>query len=329
MSDYYPEFYLRKRQREQAYRRMTVVVVGFLILLAVFGVVGYIAFNAIATRRTPPGASPQLAEQQQQLQTAEQLASSSVPNDVLQNTQQQPAVDLKSVSYSESFPQVDVKLEGAEAKPEGDATAAETPAEADPNAPAAGREPEATASPAPDTAADETGDTTSKAEAPKPSEQDTRVGSVTPSSNADDDAKRKADQLKRQEQAKREAEKREAAKRAEEKKKRELAKKKQAEDEKAAAAKSNEKKDDSVRAPATKSGGYSYTVYGGTYLSSEDAEKDRAKLGAIGLSGTVIHTAGDYLLLVGRLDDQDSAAALSNKLHGSGFGGAFVTRKSK
>jgi cell division protein FtsN len=155
------------------------------------------------------------------------------------------------------------------------------------------------------------------------------VGSVTPSSSTDDDAKRKADQLKRQEQAKREAEKREAAKRAEEKKKRELAKKKQAEEEKAAAAKSEEKKDDSVRAPATKSGGYSYTVYGGTYLSSEEAEKDRAKLGAIGLSGSVISTAGDYLLLVGRLDDQDSAAALSNKLHNSGFGSAFVTRKAK
>ena len=151
---------------------------------------------------------------------------------------------------------------------------------------------------------------------------------MTPSAT-DDDTKRKADQLKRQEQAKREAEKREAEKKADEKKKRDDLKEKLA-DERALAAKAEEEpKDDSVRAPATKSAGYSYTVYGGTYLSSDEAEKDRAKLSAIGLSGSVIHTAGDYLLLVGRLDDQESAAALAGKLHGSGFGSAFVTRKAK
>jgi cell division protein FtsN len=150
---------------------------------------------------------------------------------------------------------------------------------------------------------------------------------VTPS---DDDTQRKLEQAKRQDQAKREAEKREAAKKAEDKKKREAAKKKKAEEEKAAAAKAAEtKKDDSVRAPATKSNGYSYTVYGGTYLSSEEAEKDKAKLGALGLSGNVIKTAGDYLLVVGKLDDADSASALKNKLAGSGFGSAFVTRKAK
>ena len=318
MSDYYPEFYLRKRQREQSYRRTTVVVVGLLVFVALGAIVGYVIYNAIATRSTPPGATPQLAEQQQQLQTAEQLASSSVPEDVLQNTEQQPTVDLSSVSYSESFPQVDVKLEGAAAKPEGEETA-ETAGEAG-TEPAVGREPEGADPNAVVPSAENT------AEAAQPSDQDTRVGSVTPS----DDETRKLEQAKRQEQAKREAEKREAAKKAEEKKKREAARKKQAEEEKAAAAKAEEKpKDDSVRAPATKSGGYSYTVYGGTYLSSEEAEKDKAKLSAIGLSGTVIHTAGDYLLLVGRLDDQDSAAALSGKLRSSGFGSAFVTRKSK
>ena len=121
MSDYYPNFYLRKRQREQAYRRMTVIVVGLLIFIGIGAVVGYVAFNAFSTRRTPPGATPQLAEQQQKLQTAEQIASSSVPDDVLKQTAAAPPVDLKSVNYSESFPQVDVKLEGADAKPAGDA----------------------------------------------------------------------------------------------------------------------------------------------------------------------------------------------------------------
>ena len=326
MSDYYPEFYLRKRQREQSYRRWTIVVVGLLVFVGLGAVVGYIAFNAFATRRTPPGATPQLAEQQQQLQTAEQLASSSVPADVLENTAQQPSVDLSSVSYSESFPQVDVKLEGAQAKAEGDSS--ELPAEADATdqPPAVGREGEAAAG-SDTTTAPVTDATDNTAEAPKPSEQDSRVGSVTPS---DDDARRKADQLKRQEQAKREAQKREAQKKADEKKKRELAKQKQADEDKAAAKLADAKpRDDSVRAPASKSAGYSYTVYGGTYLSSEEAEKDRAKLGALGLSGNVIHVAGDYLLLVGRLDDKDSAAALSGKLRGSGLGSAFVTRKAK
>jgi cell division protein FtsN len=324
MSDYYPEFYLRKRQREQNYRRLTVVAVGFLVLVVVFGVVGYIAFNAFATRQTPPGATPELAEQQQLLQTAEQLASSSVPDDVLQNTEQQPAVDLSSVSYSESFPQVDVKLEGAAAKAEAGTT---VPAEGE-LPPAVGRDAEGAGGEVVSAPVTE-GAPNNSAEAPQPSEQDTRVGSVTPS---DDDAQRKADQLKRQEQARREAEKREAKKKADEKKKRELAKQKQKDDELAAAKKKEEnaaKPKDDVRAPATKSGGYSYTVYGGTYLSEADAEKDRAKLGALGLSGNLIATGGDVMLVVGRLDDAEAAAALKNKLQGSGFGSAFVTRKAK
>jgi len=151
------------------------------------------------------------------------------------------------------------------------------------------------------------------------------VGSVTPS--MDDDAKRKADQAKRQEQAKREAEKREAAKRAAAKKKRDDAKTKADDEAAKPTAKTDENKD--VRAPAAKSGGYSYTVYGGTYLNAEDAEKDKGKLSALGLSGTVVHTAGDYLLVVGHLDDSDSAAALESKLHSSGFGGAFRTRRAR
>src|SRR5687767_4093858 len=100
MSDYYPEFYLRKRQREQAYRRATVITVGFLSLLVIGGIVGYFIVNAVTTRRTEPGATPELAEQQQELQTQQQLASADVPESMA--GADVPSVDLSTISYSES-----------------------------------------------------------------------------------------------------------------------------------------------------------------------------------------------------------------------------------
>ncbi len=307
MSDYYPEFYLRKRQREQAYRRATVVTVGSIVLLLVCAVVGYFVVMALNSRQTQPGATPELADRQQELKVQERLDNAAVPEDVLASAEPVAPVDISAVGYSESFPQISVKLEGAAPKEVQSAeTAAEKGAEDAQQPPAVGREPESGS----DTGA------APPVEEKKEKVADSPVDRVTPK---DDEAARKAEQTKRQEQAKRLAQKREAEKRAEEEKRRDDEQK--AADSKPAPPKKSE--------AAAKTPSYSYTVYGGTYLSSAAAESDRAKLGAIGLSGNIIETAGDYLLMVGKLDDSDSAAALSGKLKGSGFGGAFVTRKAK
>jgi cell division protein FtsN len=323
MTDYYPEFYRQKRQREQAYRRATGVVVGFIVLLLVGGVAGYLGLNWWKTRSTKPGVTPELAKQQQDLQTQQQLASSAVPKDVLEQTEPARSVDLKEVGYSESFPQVTVKLEGAESKetePAKDDATATTDTPVDEQPPAVGRDGADTPEPQTDT---------NTAETPQSPQQE-HVGSVTPSSSSDD-AQRKLEQAKREEQAKKLAARREAAKRKEEEKKREEAKQKAADEAKKddAARKNDEPKKESESVRPPKASGYTFTVYGGTFLDSSEAEKKKGELSSIGLSGNIIHTGGDYMLMVGHFDDQDSAAALANKLKGSGFGGAFVTRKSK
>jgi hypothetical protein len=310
VSDYYPEFYLRKRQREQNYRRMTVVTAGFIALLVVGGVLGYFIVNAVTTRGTQPGATPELADKQQQLQVQERLDNAALPADVLASAEPAAPVDLSQVSYSESFPQISVSLEGA-APPdatqvEGETAEGETSAEGTEQPPAVGREPESAAATDPNESA------------PQPREE-SAVSRVTPQ---DEEAQRKAEQQRRQEQAKRLAEKREREKREKEQQRRE-------DEKKAAAVKPKEERKQPEAAKPAGPPSYTYTVYGGTYLSREAAESDKGKLGALGLSGSVIETGGDYLLIVGKVEDQDSAQALNNKLKGSGFGGAFVTRKAK
>jgi len=342
MSDYYPEFYLRKRQREQAYRRVTAVIVGVLIFLAIGGGVGYFGFNWWKTQHTKPGATPELAAQQQQLQTQQQLASAQVPKDVLQNTPTQPSVDLGAVKYSESFPQVGVKVgntapkSGDQATAVGDKAGAGDQNGATDQPPAVGRDgdqgqaSDSTATPPADNSSASTPppDTNSAVAAPPVSPEQR----VTPTDS--DAAKRKLEEQKREDEAKRTAQKREDARHKADQQKRDELKKQADEDAKLTAPPKSEKadaKDDkSVRAPVSKqSAGYTYTVYGGTFLKQEDADKARGDLSALGLSGSVIKVGGDYLVRVGSFEDQDSAAALSSKLKGSGLGGAFVTRKAK
>jgi hypothetical protein len=321
MPDYYPEFYRQRRQREQAYRRATVVIGGFLLLVVVGGLVGYFIWNNFfAVRRTAPGASPELAQQQQELQTEQRIASNRVPSTLLAEGEAQEPVDLKSISYGESLPQVSVSLEGAETTAPG-AVPVEEPAAAEVTDPEAAAEDDVAGDPA------ETGDAppADPAAATTPP-ADPRVERVSPDS-ADELAK-KAEEQRKKDAARREAEKRDKAKKeAAEKRKRDeqLAAQKKKDEEKKAEPKAEPKKE---QAAAKSAPDYVYTVYAGSYLSRDEAEKARGNLSALGLSGSVIDAnTGDYLVMVGRVDSMDQAEALKSKLAGGVFGGAFVTRK--
>ena len=74
---------------------------------------------------------------------------------------------------------------------------------------------------------------------------------------------------------------------------------------------------------------YEYRVYAGQFASREAAEGKKKELGAIGMSGSVLKSGGDYLLLVGTLDEYPQASALQKELKQRGFGASFVTRKAK
>lgn len=297
MSDYYPEFYLRRRQREHSQRRAAIVTIGVVVLFVAGALVTWL-LSSFMPRSTQAGASPELAEQQQELKTQQLMASAAVPTELTDEDAPQ-SVDLKNVPYGESMPLVSVGLAGATAQ------AAELPGQAElppaePELDPAGLLAAATQPPA------------------EPAVADPRVERVSPAEPRPEPKVEPKPEPRNAETA-RSAEKPKAEPRTETRAESPAPKKEPANTE-----------PEAVTKPASKEPSYSYIVYAGAYLSREEAEKGKSNLSALGLSGSIIDAkTGDYLLRVHTLDDMEQATALKSKLAGSGFGEAIVTRKAK
>lgn len=290
--DYYPDFYLRKRQRERVYRGigwgiglLAVVGLGIFVAVIIWG-------NLLAPRKLQPGATPELASQRQDLETQQKLDEAAKQNlnagTLAEQTADSQKFDLGTIDYASSFPLVQVGLggEGGSALP-----AADTSAD-----PAEGTAP--------------TQDPASTAQQDPSAVNDIGAGTSTPAAPADKPAAKPEDKPtpeKKQETAKKPEEKKPEPKKEE--------KKPEVKEEK--------------KPEAAKPAGYVYRVYAGSTSSRESAEKLKSEISSSGVSASIVQSGGDYLLLVGTLDDLDSAMALRNKLINSGFSGAFTTKKSK
>jgi cell division protein FtsN len=222
-----------------------------------------------------------------------------------QQSANEQGMDLASLTYSASFPAVKIAL-GDSKQPE---QAVNPEDGADESLPAAV-----------DSTVDQTGQVAASAGqiAPQaPDQAEANAAKLTEQKKLDvAEEKKKLDERKKEEKKK-------AAEA--EKKKTEAKAKEESKDQKDAGTGSKPKTD----AATTKSSGFEYKVYAGGAPSREAAEQIKNEVVASGVSGTVIKSGGDYLVLVATLEDYDSAMALKSKLASSGFSGAFATRKSK
>jgi cell division protein FtsN len=312
MKGYYPEYYLRKRQREQGYRKF-LFVLGTVAFLALGIGCGYIIFsNVIQTRRSAPGATASLAEQKQQLELNEKLKENenkpSTEGLVADNSANQ-GLDLSTNEYAQSFPLVQVSVDGSGMLAGQTATDASqtTPSDASPTDGAAGATP-----------ADSAADTSNSSQiipaapgAPGATPGGTPSQVAQPPANTADKktpAEKKPDEKasKPQDKPKKEEEKKPAP-----------------------AVKPEEKKPEDSSRNNTGSGKKVYRVYAGLCTTREDADKLKEKASASGVSASVVKNGGDYLLLVSTVGSGDDAFALRDKLKGSGFNGAFVTQATQ
>jgi len=298
MAEKYPEFYIRKRQKEETYRRIVQIVVGFAVLLVVGGIVGFFIYKyALPNRQAAPKVQ-ELADERQELATQNALASAVGQNEgVSDNDTQQPpggevVANLSDIPYDPSFPAVHVGVEGsntsmalsgdqgeeaAEAESGGedaaDAGANSTPPSQQEQSESFERpsESESTAQKPEDKPA--SGNTGEKPKETKPTDSGSDQAAKPPAPPQD------------------------------------------------SAENTNKGTEDSG------SGNVVYSVYAGTYKTREDAEKVKGDLQALGFQGTIVDMEIEFHVRVATLDDYARAEAIRQKLIDSGFPTAFATRR--
>ena len=313
MKGYYPEYYLRKRQREQAYRKV-LVVLGTLGILALAITTGVIIFNNVfLTRRIAPGTSASMAAQRQQLELDEKLKDNEnkpFAEGLVADSGANQVLDLNASDYAQSFPLVQVSVDGfgTSTSP----TAAETSQTTPADAAAAGESPGSMPASG---GADTSNASQTLPAAPVSTPGGTSAQPTQPPANTADKqtpAEQKPAEKKPEEQAQKPQDK---PKKEEEKKP-------------APTVKPEEKKPEGSGSNAG-SGKKVYRVYAGLCTTREDADKLKEKASAAGVSASVVKNGGDFLLLVSTVGSGDDAFALRDKLKGSGFNGAFVTQATQ
>ncbi|MCC7478961.1 SPOR domain-containing protein [bacterium] len=354
MSGYYPESYLRKRQREQGVRRV-IIGVAVLVILAVVGIpISIFAVQHFAALKAGTDA-PALAREKQELEQQSKIENLPDQQWAVQAGlgaagKDTAAPQLDELDYAASFPQLSVGLEAVSAP--ADAAGTEQPGQE-----TAGISDPALLPPAevaatgsgvdPDPVTDLSGarDAAGAAVADSSSMAD-KYQRVDPQQAADKTAadrtaadKATADKVAKDKAAKDKAAKDKAAKDKAAKDKAakdKAAKEKAREEERKRAEAEAKKKDktedkDSQDKPAKPRAGEAsiLLVYGGSFHTEEDAKKAKSSLSNIGLSGTVISDEVGHRLLIMQTEDLASANALIKKLHDSGFGSAYMTRKRK
>lgn len=309
-SKYYPEFYLRRKRQQQAYLRVTVVV--SVIVIVGLGVLAasYVFRAFISNRAAAPGATPSLADEQRSLVTQQRIDSAANPavDGKTEASEEAAAAEVKlaDIDYAESFPQISIGPAGMQDA----ASAASPPAGEESGLGAEAAEPSAVVG---------QDDAAGAAEIP--------AGAANGSEDAAADSAAEKERLAKEQARKEEAKKEEARK---EQAKKDQAKKEQERRDKEQAAEAKKAEQPKGEEPAA-TAKVRYRVYAGKFLSEEEAKQGKASLSALGVGAgaQIIDTkAGDFLLLVTVLDGLEAATALKGKLVDSGFGGAFVTRKS-
>lgn len=303
MADKYPEFYVRKRQREETYRRVVQVIVGVAILVIVGGVGGFFLYKYVLQPVRQPVPKPkQLAAEREQLATENALASA--PEQGAEEGGQpdeshgkELTADLADIPYDPSFPDVNVGVVGSDTNVAlgGESGDEDQGAASEENG---GSEAEGNTSPTP------------------PSSRE-----HNDSFQEDKDAGAKSDSGSEKEKpAKPAAEKNEE-------KPADATKESKTEDK--PAAKSDEKATQPPPAEEPASGGTIYYVYAGAYATQEAAEVAKKDLQALGFQGQIITVGAEYDVRVASLDDYNRASAIRQKLINSGFSKAFATRKRR
>jgi hypothetical protein len=292
---YYPEFYLRKRQREAAYKRITwgLGVVAF-IAAGVF--TGYLIYkNVVEPRQTQPGATPEAAAERTTLSTQARLAG--MENQPVANAA--PATELPGsaapvlddLPYEQSLPSVQVSVSAGGAASTGATPAgAETPAAADAQQPLTG---DAAETPPP-----------ASAEPNVPNAAETAPPEAIKPPTTPQEAKKPTPQEKPKDKPKEEPKEKPKDK-----------------------PKEPAKPTTPAESKPSGNGSFVYRVYAGSYASEEAAQSNRDQLKSLGMSGAVKQSGGEYNLFVTELTDLSAATALVNKLKSSGFGAAFASRK--
>lgn len=362
MSGYYPESYLRKRQREQGVRRL-IIGLCTLAVLAVIGIpVSIFAVKHFATLRAGTD-DPALAREKQQLEQQSKIEN--LPDQqwaanaaqAANGGQDTKVPRLGELEYAASFPQLSVGLEASAAAPPADDAASALDGGAELTDPALtavpGEEAAGGVNPDPVTAlspgggadatpgssgpgdagsksaAGATGDNSGQDKYQRKPEQEAGAGSQADKDQAAKDKAAK-DKAAKDKAAKDKAAKDKAAKEKAAREKKERERQKAAEAEKAEKAEKDAKADNGDKAAKPKAGDdVVLVVYGGSFHSKEDADKAKAGLSALGLTGTVISDEVGHRLLIMQTDDLKSANALVKKLQSNGFGSAYMTRKRK
>ncbi|MBN2082455.1 SPOR domain-containing protein [bacterium] len=289
MAQHYPDFYIKKRQRDQRYRRITQIVVGTALFVIIGGVAGFLMYkHIIQPKRQPPASTEQLADERQQLETQSILADADRSSTTSSEGTETPAgnervnLELEDIEYDPSFPDVHVGVVGSDAPAaipvdmEVDAEAAEeTPATAAESAAETPAQPETSTSP-PTSNSDSGTNNTGNSNVIEP-----------PPSNTEENKPA------------------ETAKPADEEEK------------------PSPKPEEEQVQPT---GDYVYKVYAGSYHSREGAEKAQRDLQALGYQSQVIESGPDFLVKVKTFTDYEQARAIMQKLIDSGYGTAFATR---
>jgi hypothetical protein len=295
MADKYPEFYIRKRQREETYRRTVQIVVGVAILIIIGGVGGFFLYKYVLQPvRQPVPEAKELADERQQLAT--QNALSQVPSQQPEKTQpagggkegQQIVADLGNIPYDPSFPGVHVGVEGSNTSVALEGAEAEQD-EADSNSGAVDQQDQSAPTPP---SGREQSDSLDRAS------QQAAANSTTNTGNSGTGTQQKNDQDSE------DASKTKPPANAEDK---------------------EPESKPAVEEPGT--GEMVFHVYAGTYATRDAAETAKKDLQALGFQGNIITVGSEFHVRVASLDDFERASAIRQKLIDSGFTKAFATRE--
>lgn len=279
MSDgYYPEYYLRKRQRDRVYGLVTRLVMVVVLAGGLGCVAGFFIYQYLLPHRSEAGVTAEMADQRQELATEQKLQNSARAHTP---PAEDPGLTLKptelsALTYADSFPMASVALMSKDSMAS--------------NSPSASEEqpaPVAVPSGAPETTPEPATPRDDAASAQEPQKASTVHA-----------PEKKPEQAKNTEEKKPSEEKKPVKK-----------------DE---AAPKND-------APSSSQAKTMYRVYAGSSSSKEQAESIKHELGTLGLSGSLIKSGPDYLVLIATVDEYSKAQALTSELQGKGFG-AFSTR---
>ncbi|GEM_PF-3399163 len=285
---YYPDFYLRKRERDSRYRRYSSLVIGCVLVAVVGGVLGYLGYVHILQPSRQPRTAADLADEKRDLEQEQLLGSGSpgaeeTPGSVDGGAEQAGDAeigDLSNVDYSPSMAGVSVEVEGGTGQ-DGSAMAEAGSAEEAESGSAASD-----------------GDVAGQDTPTPPSEEPAEETSPAETGNSGVAAPEEAEAPAAAPEQERDSESEGVAEDAED-----------------------------VAEDGSGGSGPVFKVYAGSFTSREGAETARAGLAPLGLQGTIVEMELEYLVHVATLDSYEDAEALQAKLVASGFASAFATLK--